>query len=486
MPLRRLLRFVFAAFALGFAIWLGLQLRGRSRPGGHASDPRTDPTAVVESSGGLITRTRGEARDFDLQHKGLRSYPDGRTVFKAVTVTVPPRDDRRGFTLKGDEAEVGKDHAQVRLVGNLHLDTSDGLQMTGPEATYESADGIIRIPGEMQFTRGSMRGGSIGATYDNTRDVLWMLEQARIDITADARGQGATRMRAGSAGFARADRYIRLQTAATVTREGQTLGGDSITLFLQPAQDIIELVELRGRSSVALPATQPLQSLAASDINLVYAEDGRTLRQAVLAEHANVQFRGQAGAAGRRLSAALIDMQLDADGATMTGLHAQESVQLTMPQTGQTPARTITGATLTGMGAAGRGLTGATFAKAVSFRETRPAARGQTALDRTITAETLDLSTRGTLDAIDRATFNGTVAVKDQDRTATAPRLLYRTDSGDITLSAEGTTQTARIDDVKGSVQARVLTIFGASQDLLAETDVRSVLKGGDGAAARP
>ena len=157
---------------------------------GPATDPRTDPNAVVESSGGLITRTRGEARDMDLQHKGLRTYPDGRTVFQSVVVTVPERDDRRGFTISGDEAEVTKDSAQVRVNGHVRLKTSDNLTMKGGEATYDSTDGIIRIPGEVTFTKGTTTGSSIGATYDNTRDVLWMLERAVIDVPP---GQGAGR-----------------------------------------------------------------------------------------------------------------------------------------------------------------------------------------------------------------------------------------------------------------------------------------------------
>ena len=103
--------------------------------------------------------------------------------------------------------------------------------------------------------------------------------------------------------------------------------------------DIIELVELRGASSVSTPAPQQLQQMAATDINLAYQPDGKTLRQVTLAERATVQFRAEGPGPGRRLSAALIDMQLDADGSTMTGLTAQESAQLTVPQAGATPAR---------------------------------------------------------------------------------------------------------------------------------------------------
>jgi LPS export ABC transporter protein LptC len=485
MRIRRVLRYVLAAFALGFAIWLGLQLRGRPIMTGQVNDPRTDPNAVVESSGGLITRTSGEARDMDVQHKGLRTYPDGRTVFQSVTVTVPPRPDRRGFTISADEAEVTKDNAQVRVNGHVSLRTSDDLVMKGDEATYDSTDGLIRIPGKVDFTKGATTGSSIGATYDNTRDVLWMLERAVIDVPP-GEGRTETHMRAGSAGFARADRYIRLQDAATVTREGQTLSGDSVTVFMQPTADIIELIELRGQSSVALPAPQQLQQLSATDINLAYQPDGRTMRQVTLAERAAVQFRTQGAGPGRRLAAALIDMQLDADGSTMTGLTAQEAVQLSVPQAGTTPARVITGDSLTGTGQPGRGLTGATFTNNVTFRETRAASRGQAAFDRTITAQTLELQTKGSIDAIDRATFTGTVVVKDAQRTASAPRLVYRTESGDITLSAEGTPLTARIDDTRGSVQARVLNIIGGGDDVLAETDVRSVLQGGGDGPARP
>lgn len=482
---RTLLRWALAVFAVGFAVWLGLLLRQGRRGDAVTADPRTDPNAVVESSGGLITRTRGDQRDFDIQHQGLLTYPDGRTTFKQVVVTVPERDDRRGFVLSGDQGEVTGDGERVLFSGSLRLATSDGLTMTGPEASYDAADGVVRVTGDVAFEKGRMRGQSVGATYDNVRDVLWLVEQARIDVSPDAQGQGATSMHAGSAGFARVDRYIRLQDAAEVARDGQTLAGDTVTVFLQPADDIIELVELRGNSSVRLPDPQSLEAMTATDINLAYAEDGRTLRQAVLAEHARVQFRGN-GSAGRRLGAQLIDLQLDADGTTLTGLSASEAVELSLPASGATPTRVITGKTLNGVGSPGRGLTGATFADAVVFTETRAAARGVTALNRTVSADKLDLITAGSLDQIERATFEGTVTVRDEARTATAPRMVYRTGSGDITLTAEGTPQFARVDDAAGSVQARVVNIVNNGDDFLAETDVRSVIKGGTAGTGRP
>lgn len=485
MRWRTVLRWALAMFAVGFAIWMAVLLRQSRRGETQVADPRTDPNAVVESSGGLITRTRGDQRDFDIQHQGLVTYADGRTRFKQVVVTAPPRDDRRGFVLTGDEGEVAGDGDQVRFAGSLRLETTDGLVMTGPEATYDAADGVMRVSGDVAFRRDRMQGRSVGATYDNARDVLWLLEQAHIEVAPDAQQQGAMTMDAGAAGFARADRYIRLQDAARVMRDGQTLRGDTVTVFLAPAEDTVNLIELRGHSSVGLPAPQSLEALAASDINLAYAEDGRTLRQALLAENATVQFRAASGS-GRRLAAQVIDMQMDADGTTLTGLSAAEAVKLTLPGAGDTPSRVITGRTLNGVGAAGRGLTGATFNESVVFTETRPAVKGAPALNRTVSSPKLDLITAGSLEQIDRATFDGGVTVRDEGRTATAPRMIYRTDSGDITLTAEGTPTFARVDDAGGSVQARIVSLLNNGDDFLAETDVRSVIKGGNAESHRP
>ncbi len=482
---RTLLRWGLAIFAVGFAVWLIVLLRQNQRAGGVAADPRTDPNAIVESSGGLITRTRGDERDFDIQHQGLLTYPDGRTTFRQVVVTVPARDDRRGFVLSGDEGEVAGDAERVLFRGALRLTTTDGLTMTGPEATYDAADGVVRVSGDVAFEKGRMRGESVGATFDNVRDVLWLVQRARIHVAPDPEGRGATSMQAGSAGFARADRYIRLQDAAQVSRDGQVLAGDTVTLFLQPTGDIIDHVELRGHSSVRLPAPQSLEELAASDINLAYSEDGQTLRQAVLAERARVQFRAASGT-GRRLVAEVIDMRLDADGSTLTGLSASDAVELSIPLAGDTPARVITGRTLNGVGTAGRGLTGATFSDQVVFTETRPAAGTTPALNRRVTSDKLDLLTAGSLDEIERATFEGDVTVQDADRRATAPRMIYRTGSGDITLTAEGTQVFARVDDSGGSVQARSVNLLNNGEDFMAESDVRSVVKGGGADGARP
>jgi lipopolysaccharide export system protein LptA len=146
----------------------------------------------------------------------------------------------------------------------------------------------------------------------------------------------------------------------------------------------------------------------------------------------------------------------------------------------------ITGRTLEGVPAPGRGLRGAVVREQVVFRERRPAGGREPALARTVTADLLDLATGGTLEQVERATFSGGVTVRDDDRTATAPTMIYRTESGDITLSAEGTALFARVDDSRVSVQARVISLVGGGEDFVADTDVRSVLKPGAGDGQRP
>ena len=56
-------------------------------------------------------------------------------------------------------------------------------------------------------------------------------------------------------------------------------------------------MELRGHSHITATAqgNSAAQSMAADNIDLAYAEDGRTLKSAKLVENASVDLPGQAG-----------------------------------------------------------------------------------------------------------------------------------------------------------------------------------------------
>ncbi len=105
----------------------------------------------------------------------------------------------------------------MHLKGDVHLETTDGIEIRADEASYDDAAGLLTVPGKVTFTRGRMKGDGIGATYDRDRSVLWLNEQARITVAPDPAGQGGMQGSARSIGMARADHYVRLRATRMST-----------------------------------------------------------------------------------------------------------------------------------------------------------------------------------------------------------------------------------------------------------------------------
>ena len=361
---QRLVRFALAVFAIVFAVAVYFAIR--ERPKGvdpSSATGRTDMTAVVESVGGTSQIAKETQQTFAIDYGRMLSYPDGRTRFlEGVHVKVPQRGGRT-FDMTAKQGESTQDQNSVLVEGDVELKASDGLVANAARATYESADAIVRVPDRVTFSRNRMSGSSNGATYDRNRDVLWLLSDAKIVIKPDASGAGATDMSAASAGFARRERYIRFEQSLKLVREGQLVEADGAMAYLAPAEDTLQMIELRGNSRVTKPAQQPgdLQAMSARDMNLQYAEDGSTLQRATLAFDAVVQLAGQPGQAGRRLSAAWMELIFAEDGKSVVSLAARDSVQLALPGEGGAPARRISADSLEASGPAGQGITSAQF-----------------------------------------------------------------------------------------------------------------------------
>jgi hypothetical protein len=205
------------------------------------------------------------------------------------------------------------------------------------EASYAEAEGVVRIPGPVTFERGRMKGSGIGATYDRNREVLWLLDQARITVAADRTGHGGLDASAKSAGMARLENYIRLTENGHINADGRILDAAEITIMLAPAtpqapDQKVQALQMRGNSRIAGGggAGAP-QAMSARDIDLAYGEDGRTLQRAQLVENAVVQLPGEAAGAGRRIAGKTIDIGMAPDGATVTSLTANDNVQVDLP-----------------------------------------------------------------------------------------------------------------------------------------------------------
>ena len=78
--------------------------------------------------------------------------------------------------------------------------------------------------------------------------------------------------------------------------------------------------------------------MSADNIDVFYAEDGRTLKTAQVDGELGRAAPGTSPAPpGRRIAGRTIDIAMGSDGATVTGLNAAEHVQVDLPADGDTP-----------------------------------------------------------------------------------------------------------------------------------------------------
>ena len=466
--------------------------RGRHRAPPPLPPKKIDDKAAVQTTGsGNFTRQTEGKTAFSIQFGTQATYEDGRSKFGGgVTVVLPDRNGRE-VTIKAQDAEVttpqGKPIGTAQFGGGVTLTTSDGLTVASPTATYSDADQTARIPGPVTFKKGRMTGSGVGATYDQARNVLWLLDQARVDVAPDPKGGGPVHVVARTAGMARAEHYMKFEGGARLEGEGRIATGEDVTAFLTADDERMTRMELRGGSRIsAAPGASGPQNMEARDIDLAYAADGRTLQSARLVENASIQLPAEAGRAGRRVAGKTIDVGLAPDGATVTNLAANENVQVDLPAEGDTPARRIRSATLLATGAppapgsgSGGGLQSATFAGNVEYRESRAARGKAAAIDRTAKSLRMDLKTKPGFGDIEQATFHGSVHFTDGTQTtADSPTAVYQIarDTLDLTTDAGDAGQPPHVSDGRISVDARSIQMTLGTQAMKADTKVRSVM----------
>ena len=493
-------RFAIAVFIVGFSIVVVLALRKTGPPPAKPERLPIDDKAVVQTQGGADWKRSDKSGKvlFAIHSQEQKVYEDGRNVFVRATLTLPDRDGRT-VTITSDEAEAtkppdaGADFSTAVVRGNVKLRTSDDLLVTCNEGTFNDKTGMLEVPGPVTFTRGRMKGTGTGATYDRNRDVLWLLADARITVTADEKGGGALQATAGTAGLARADHYVRLSKTAHVVADNRTIDADDLTATLTPDDQKVQQMQLRGNSRIV--GTGPgAQSMSAKDIDLTYGPDGRTLQLAKLMEQSSVQLPSDGGS--RRITARMIDMTMTPDGSGVTILNATENVVLDLPAQGTTPAKTIKASTLAAAGEGGGPLQTATFEGPVDYREVRAGRGDQAAVDRRATSKRLIVHTKPGLGDLQQAEFRGNVRFVDGAKTtAEAPVGIYQVDQDRLDLSPSqndpGPPPIVTNSDL--TVHARTISMTMGTQKLRADTDVRSVMerkpdggRGRSGAAPGP
>lgn len=467
-------RWVIAVFGLVFALFVWRELKRRDAPPATAPVVRSDPGAVVETTGGSLQRIRGAREDVRVAYEKQLTYDDGTSRLVGVTIVTEERHGDRTFTITGKEGRLGKGDSIIALDGAVKLQGSDGMTVLTEHATYAEVDGTVRAPGPVEFSRGRMHGTGIGMTWDKTADVLTILDQAAVHIASDQPAGSGADVTSGTAVFARRDKILRFERAARIQRGGQIIDGETAVMYLTPDEKRIQTVELHEHAHITSSKVTPggLQAMSGSQINLKYAADGESLEHALVAGDAQIQIAGEPGKPGRQIVATTIDVALAPDGSTPIALLGREAVQLTFPPEPGTAGRTIRAAALDSKGEPATGLTRAAFSGSVQYRE-----RGG-ASDRSVNSGSLDVGLKPGMSAIDDAKFAHAVRFEEGRMAVLSAAAHYDIDKGTLALS--GTEPGALVPHLVNeqiAVDAVTIDVTLAGPKLKAAGNVRSELK---------
>ncbi|HWI20914.1 MAG TPA: LPS export ABC transporter periplasmic protein LptC [Vicinamibacterales bacterium] len=428
---------------------------------------RTSPDAVIEVQGGDAIQLKGKDQDLRVEYRVQTTNKDGETALRDVKIMVNNRGGRN-YVVTGKEAFVGKENKSFDVRGDVKMETDDGLVATSQQATYTEAERMVRIPGQVQFSQGRMSGSGIGFTFDEQRDVMWILDKADVKFAAKD-NLAPMAFTSGTFGYARRDRYMRFEKTMHMERDAQLIDADSAMVRLFPDREEPDYVELRNGASVTgTGPSSALKSMTARDINLDYADDGRTLQNATLAGKAEIQVAGKGAAGTQRLAGDFMDIGLEPDG-SVRHLAARDGVVVTLPATKDAAARTIRSNSLAAQGNA-QGIRDMTFSEGVEYRE--PGAKGQAG--RTVRARNLQAGLDAAAGTLQVATFVGNVDFTDGPLHATSAEARYEVAAGKLALLGKSPEPHIVSDTV--SIDAVTIDVTLNPRTMTAKGNVRSTL----------
>ena len=482
-PWQKRARAFVAVVAVGVIAVVVYTMRPRDATAPPPPIERLEPKAKIETRGGDVFQWKGTNRDLRLEFQRQVTYEDGQTKLFDVKVLADNRGGRN-YTITGKQAQVGKDESSYHISGDVRMETSDGLVAHSNEATYTDAEKMVRAPGPVRFSRRRMTGTGTGFIYDEQRDVLTILEQADVHFAAEGT-EGPMDVTAGGFVYARRDRYMRFERTMHMNRDGQLIDADNGLVRLYPDRDETDLIELRGNARVTGgKQLTALKSMSSRDMNLKYAEDGRTLQQATLATQSEIELATKSGASAQRLAAELINIDLAADG-SVRSLAARGAATATLPATADAGTRTIRSTALTGAGTAD-GINAMQFQEGVEYREA--ATKSHPA--RIAKARTLDATLEPASAALVEARFSGNFDFTEGAMRATSADATYDLVAGSLALTGKGAAP--HIEDEALAIDATTIDVTLDPMKIEAVGRVRSNMlpakqpAGGEKAARRP
>jgi len=471
------IRIVLALGALAVTAAVVVTIRRRDAPPPAPAVVRTDPKAIVESTGGRAVRFNRAHEDIRVEYERQLTYKDGSTRLLGVKIATDNRGDGRRFVVTGDEGQMATDESTVTLTGHIRLVEGDGFTVETDTATYDKRDTTVRAPGPVTFHHNRLSGSGMGMLYEKQTDVLTILQKSEVKAAADDAGNGAAQVTSGTTVFARRARSVKFDGGVRVTRGGQTITAGNAMAYLSMDEKRIDRLDLfeRVRIDASAKSAGGIRSMNGRQVILQYAADSEALERIAVDGDAVIQLAGASPKSHREISANFVDGRLAPDGQTPVALNARENVQLTLPADENQTARTVKSQTLTATGDPNdpaRGLTAATFTGNVEYRE-----KGEH-VDREAHATRLDVGLKPGVSAFDHASFSGGASFADQRITGNAATVRYDVDKGTIQLSgSDPASPRPHVFNDQITVDASDVMVTLAGPMLEARGDVKSVLQ---------
>ncbi len=486
MTWQRRARLVLVAVAVSVSAAVLLTTRRRQPAPAPPAVHRVDPTAVVESSGAYVRDVKGERESFRVEAARQLMYDDGRSKLMEVTITIAR--EGKTYVLTGDETLAGRDRSSVQINGHAHLRASDGFTLDAESASYSQGEGMVRAPGAVTFSRGTMRGSGVGFTYDVNHDSIGLADRAAITFAPNDKDPAGAAITAGAALIARKEGFVSLERRVHILRGRQTIDAERAVADLTDDQRHISGLDLNGAARIVRADAEPggLESMAATNLTLAYAENSEFIQHAALAGASSITLAGEGrGVPARTLAAESIDVTLAEDGSTVTGLTARDRVALDMPAPRRQPSKAVRSAALSATGEAGKGLTAAVFSGGVEYRESG----GAPPVQRLVRSRALETALDNGFAEIREARFSGGVQFNDGSMRATAANIRYDVPSGSVDLTGAVGGARPRVVDEQVDVSSGHIEMTLAGPKLTAsDGPVRTLLKpakpraGGDAA----
>jgi len=460
-------RVVVAMVGIASAIAIYAAMGERTKQTLAPPPQRSDPNAIVESSGNVLQQVRGSKQDYLIEAERQLTYAGGATKLIGVKITIRNRGGR-DYVVTGREATAGENQKELQLSGGVTLAASDGFIVHADTATFSEESGLMTAPGAVTFERDRMMGSGVGMSYDKNNDILMLADQSHVTLRDD-RGNTSMEFTSGKSTFARMEHTLALEGNVHALRGEQVIDATQGVAHLTEDEQHITDIELRGNSRVG-GGGAGVDSMSARDIDLHYADDGETLERVWLLGGGAVAMTGQGGSAGRQIIGDTLDIALAPDG-SLTKSTGNGNVRLDLPGSPESPARSIRARTLDADGAAGKGLTAAKFTDNVEYREesgTSSAAR--VATSRTLTVELTD-------DAVSNAVFTGAVKFEEQGLQAAAGEARYDPMKGSLRLTGSEAGAVPRVSDDQVTIDGNAIDVGLQGRLMKATGGVKTTLR---------